>query len=593
MTTQTPPSSDDTTTPGLKRRTVATAAAWTVPAIAVAVGAPAASASGNKVGYVTVDPHDDFVRPGDTYPLITITLHRPAPDNSVVNTTNATVTVILPAGYTWADGTPATPTGRVFPNVAGGILELKDVGNGTNYAVVAAQDPAGLQTGGTITASAVDATPATGNPTSYTDGSATITTAYNGTGGTASGAIWADNTNFKALSLEGYQFGPNPVSWATPVDAVSGVGNGDILDFTAAGPSGTFLVQKTGSGATTSTRIWATHTGNVAMTTTNWQYLAFEIIIPSGRLRTGEYVVQVSASLEVLTNFGRVFSFASPNGVNDEFPEYTFPVAAGQPQPFVQEVVGTRYGQRPGNMPYWSIARDANGDVWSLSKLGSPLTDPSWAGDGQTHAKLYTPVKVVGVSNVVEISAGVAAGMARTASGQVFTWGDNQSGFNVGGNGYVGGLPPIVKLGQTSQTDANNFGTVSVVAADGNLYSWGSDYYAQNNSNNTTQGSLAVSGVTLNHTMDATRGSRKVVDVANVGPSTAVILDDNTVWAWGIGGTQDGAGGYVASGPNNPAQSTTPLRVQRWKASWGTPPVDHFATKFFDSNYQTYATDSI
>lgn len=76
------------------RRTIVQGAAWTVPAIAVAAGAPLAAASGTAIQIIGVSPS---LMAGGTVSSVAVT--------ATGNT--GPVTFTLPPGFTWTDGTPS------------------------------------------------------------------------------------------------------------------------------------------------------------------------------------------------------------------------------------------------------------------------------------------------------------------------------------------------------------------------------------------------------------------------------------------------------------------------------------------------------
>ena len=83
-----------------------------------------------------------------------------------------------------------------------------------------------------------------------------------------------------------------------------------------------------------------------------------------------------------------------------------------------------------------SCARSDSGEVWCWGG-----NDYSQLGDGST-ADSATPVAVIGLPAVEQISIGVQFGCARTEAGEVWCWGSNSSGQLGGLQSNTGWFPP-------------------------------------------------------------------------------------------------------------------------------------------------------
>lgn len=142
----------------------------------------------------------------------------------------------------------------------------------------------------------------------------------------------------------------------------------------------------------------------------------------------------------------------------------------------------------------FTCAVDKAGDVWcwgynNLGQLGHA------SGAGDTQCTVYssatvsgplvcnaTPTKVLGLSNVVDITAGASHACARTASNAVYCWGDNASGQI--GNTAAGAatptplqptnLPAVIEIHAGLDRD-----TCAVAVSNGAIWCWGDDDWGQ------------------------------------------------------------------------------------------------------------------
>jgi alpha-tubulin suppressor-like RCC1 family protein len=72
---------------------------------------------------------------------------------------------------------------------------------------------------------------------------------------------------------------------------------------------------------------------------------------------------------------------------------------------------------------YYSVALDENGNIWTWGE-----GDSGQLGDGGYPDSVPTPTLVTNISNVIAIAAGYEHAVALTASNIVWTWGDNTYG---------------------------------------------------------------------------------------------------------------------------------------------------------------------
>ena len=148
-----------------------------------------------------------------------------------------------------------------------------------------------------------------------------------------------------------------------------------------------------------------------------------------------------------------------------------------------------------------------NGDVvsWGGNQYGG-------LGD-YTHLDSSNPVQVVGLTNIVNISAGVNHSLAIDACGMLWAWGDNQAG-QLGSGGTNGSNVPVPVLGMTNGVAgaAGGYWNSVAVKTDGTVWQWG---------NWSSNPPTLVPGLT-----------NAIAVSAGYGHMLA-LLNDGTVWAWG------------------------------------------------------------
>jgi alpha-tubulin suppressor-like RCC1 family protein len=109
-------------------------------------------------------------------------------------------------------------------------------------------------------------------------------------------------------------------------------------------------------------------------------------------------------------------------------------------------------------------------------------------GVGENVSETSVPLAVQGLEHVVEVSASVLSSAARTESGAIYTWGDNESGqAGIGSEEENVYLPALVPLpGPASEVscggDAIGLGSRTgfmLAIVEGQVFGWGNDQSAQ------------------------------------------------------------------------------------------------------------------
>ncbi len=134
-----------------------------------------------------------------------------------------------------------------------------------------------------------------------------------------------------------------------------------------------------------------------------------------------------------------------------------------------------------GNRGEHIFVLKSDGTVWGWGQsYGGSFGNDSANKMGLYDPSLYafSPVKVDGLSNVVQISVGYSHAMALESDGTVWTWGDNSNG-QVGRAGFTSTyLPGRISLTGVKEISAGYDFSMAMLN-DGSVWSWGFNYYDQ------------------------------------------------------------------------------------------------------------------
>ena len=204
----------------------------------------------------------------------------------------------------------------------------------------------------------------------------------------------------------------------------------------------------------------------------------------------------------------------------------------------------------------FSVALKGDGTVWAWGANGNGRL-----GDG-TITERTTPVWVHGVgdagflSNVVNIAAGEAHGLAVLADGTVAAWGDNGSG-QLGDNTTTTRKTPVLVPGAGGTGLLSNVVAVAAgrnfsfaLAADGAVWAWGANAQNQLGDADTT---MRKTPVRVHGPNDAGYLSNIIAIAAGQTHGIAVSAD-GTVWGWGDNG-------YGKLGDDTTVTRSTPVQV--------------------------------
>ncbi|NMO95086.1 S-layer homology domain-containing protein [Paenibacillus lemnae] len=191
-----------------------------------------------------------------------------------------------------------------------------------------------------------------------------------------------------------------------------------------------------------------------------------------------------------------------------------------------------------GSVGYHMLALDEEGEVWGWGR-----NDDGEVGDG-TLVKRTSPVKVQGLSGVVQIAAGEYNSLALKSDGTVWAWGHN--GYGELGDGTRTNRSLAVQVNGLNDVKSISAGTFFSLALknDGTVWAWGRNIYGTLGDGSRSDRSLPVQ---VQNLQDITKIS--------AGAHHSLALDaDGNVWGWG-------ANNHGQLGQGNELSTTVPLQA--------------------------------
>jgi len=168
---------------------------------------------------------------------------------------------------------------------------------------------------------------------------------------------------------------------------------------------------------------------------------------------------------------------------------------------------------------YHTLALKSDGTVWAWG----------WNAEGQlgngTTNLTFVPLQVIGLTNPAAISAGYYISLARMSNGTIQVWGTDRKGEM--GQGATGGhsYTPITVIGLSNVVSASaDFQEPDALKSDGTIWMWGWNNLGQLGDGTTSDTNLPVQVLNLTNMIFAgPTGDR----------DNCALKADHTVWIWG------------------------------------------------------------
>lgn len=203
------------------------------------------------------------------------------------------------------------------------------------------------------------------------------------------------------------------------------------------------------------------------------------------------------------------------------------------------------------------VVRRGDGSAWSW---GTNIWGEVGNGGSAQSVSLATPVKAgacgtcgAGLDHLRLVGQGRATTYAVGADGQLYSWGNNQSGqLGIGSADNKKHSLPAVVTGMTDVIAVTGGEAISLaLKSDGTVWAWGNDDYGQSGPNGTVKtNTLAPVQVT---------GLPPIVQIASGWATNYARGVDGSLWAWGLDDAGELGDGKTTGNKANP----TPSRVTR------------------------------
>lgn len=218
-------------------------------------------------------------------------------------------------------------------------------------------------------------------------------------------------------------------------------------------------------------------------------------------------------------NFSNLVYGTSSNEIIDIVPEDDFNVLESEKTPSENwELFNSEQNQAVSTCGYNTIFLKSNGTVWEWNNSSSE------------------PTRVVGLTNITAVSAGVSHSIALKSDKTVWSWGANTYGQCGVGNTNYQDIPIKVSISNVKAISANNTHSLAV-KQDGTVAAWGKNDFGQLGTGTLEKSLYPITAI--------------ISDVKYISTGfhhTLAVKNDETVWAWGNNSNgQLGDGTYDSS----------------------------------------------
>jgi alpha-tubulin suppressor-like RCC1 family protein len=182
---------------------------------------------------------------------------------------------------------------------------------------------------------------------------------------------------------------------------------------------------------------------------------------------------------------------------------------------------------------YIGVALTADGRVWTWG-------DNTWSQLGYSTPGESSPVPapVPGLSDVTQVAAGTYGGYALRSDGTVWAWGIDGDG-ELGDGGVNGASPvgPVQVQGLTGITQiAAGSGWAMALRSDGTVWAWGSNEYGQLGTSGATHSAVPVQVPGLARVTRISAGTGTGVALSRLSHAPESTLTSVYAWGWNLDG---------------------------------------------------------
>ncbi len=234
--------------------------------------------------------------------------------------------------------------------------------------------------------------------------------------------------------------------------------------------------------------------------------------------------------------------------------------------PIVIELPGKVLQVAMGGSTQYALLEDGTLISWGSNDEGQLGNGPLRAtGElGRYPKPSIAPVRVTGLTNVIQIEAGAKHAVALLKDGTVWAWGTRDEGAI--GDGQPKTLRPVMAIGPTQVIGLQGITQIAAtrqhnlaLRADGKVMAWGLNRDGQLGNGTRDNGWTPVEVTGLDRVVAIAAG------VASFGGNSfsGALRDDGTVWVWG-----SGVSGVMGNGTENPSpddpggRNLLPLQVK-------------------------------
>ena len=208
-----------------------------------------------------------------------------------------------------------------------------------------------------------------------------------------------------------------------------------------------------------------------------------------------------------------------------------------------------------GETTAYALLEDGTVVAWGPNDEGQLGNGPMGAtGElGRYPKPSVTPVRVTGLTDIIQIEAGAKHGLALRKDGTVWAWGTRDDGAL--GDGQPKTLRPVMAIGPTQVPGLQGITKISsgwrhnlALRSDGRVMSWGLNQDGQLGNGTRTNGWLPAEVSGLDRVVAIATG----MGSAGGNSFSGAVRDDGTVWLWGTATSGVMGDGNEPEAPDSP-----------------------------------------